>query len=264
MPYRMRQYQKIFIGIFLLLPVFLFATEKSNQHFWIKTKNTIANDYANFYSMNNLKCLFGEICISGIIANTNLDGDIQNWYQESIRNDNTNQFSRLAKPAGNVYEPIGIYAGLALLGGLTRHTTLGEAAYQSGTKSLRAIIVGAPVVGILQFALGASRPNEDNSRWHPFQDTNSVSGHAFMGAIPFLTISKMVEPLALKTILYIGSTATGLSRINDNKHYFSQVLAGWWFAYLAVNSVDREKGSKIKLSPTFSAYSWKMQLYFSF
>jgi len=259
----MKRSYKICILIFLLFPIHAITAGESKVSFVKNIGTTISEDYLKFYSLQNLKYLLGGICIAGISANTNVDHNIQNWFQEDIRNDDTNQFSKLAKPIGNVYEPLSIYAGLTLLGGLTKHTTPGAVAYQLGSKSLRAIMIGAPSVGILQFVLGASRPNEDNSHWHPFHDTNAVSGHAFMGAIPFLTISKMVEPVYLKTFFYVGSVATGLSRINDNKHYFSQALAGWWIAYLAVNSLDKEKEGKIKLNPTFSLDGWKMKLYFS-
>lgn len=38
---------------------------------------------------------------------------------------------------------------------------------------------------------------------------------------------------------YVGSGMAGLSRINDNHHYTSQVVLGWWIAYLAARSVNR-------------------------
>jgi len=256
----MRRSHKICILIFLLFPICLFAKENSKIESVRNITTTVSKDYLNFYSLQNLKYLFGGICIAGVSANTNVDRDIQDWYQRSVRNNETNQFSKVVKPVGNIYEPISIYAGFTLLGSLTKYTTVGAIAHEWGSKSLRAILVGAPVVGVLQYGLGASRPTEGSSKWHPFHDTNSVSGHAFMGAIPFLTISKMVKPLYLKTFFYIGSVATGLSRINDNKHYSSQVVAGWWIAYLAVTNLDWGKKQKVELCPFFFYDGWKIQL----
>ena len=34
-------------------------------------------------------------------------------------------------------------------------------------------------------------------------------------------------------------SATDWSRINDDGHYLSQAVLGWWIAYLAVESVNR-------------------------
>lgn len=260
----MRPFYKVYLMIFLLISAILFASDKSEESLVEKTKNIIWQDYVHFYSPPNLRYTFGGIFISGIFANTSFDGRIRNWFQESVRNDPTDQFSKVVKPIGNTYEPLSIYAGITLLGRLTKHTTIGSVVYEWGSNSLRAIIVGAPAVGVLQFTLGASRPNEGGSGWRPFHDNNAVSGHAFMGAIPFLTISRMIEPVYFKTLFYIGSTATAISRINDNKHYFSQTLAGWWIAYLAVNSLNIEKDGKVELHPSFLPNGWKMELCLSF
>jgi hypothetical protein len=62
-----------------------------------------------------------------------------------------------------------------------------------------------------------------------------------------LTAAKMTDNPFLKYPLYVGSTLTGLSRINDNKHYFSQAVLGWWIAFLAVNSVA---GKKVVFAPS--------------
>ena len=210
-----RQFYRISILIFLIIPFYLFANGNSKVGFIKSTIKTISADYRHFYSPKNLKYILGGFFIAGISANTNIDRDIRDWYQQSIRNNTTDQFSKVVKPIGNIFEPLSIYAGFTLLGSLTKHTTLGRITYELGSKSLRAIIVGAPMVGILQYGLGASRPNEGGSGWRPFHDTNSVSGHAFMGAIPFLTISKMVKPKYLKFLFYMSSFATGLSRIKS-------------------------------------------------
>lgn len=255
---------RIYFLIFLILPFYLLAQKNSKIGFINNITKTISTDYLNFYSPKNLKYLLGGFFLAGISANTNIDHDIRNWYQLSVRNDQTDQFSKIVKPIGNIYEPLSIYAGFTLLGSLTKHTTLGTTAYEIGSKSLRAIIVGAPMVGFLQYGLGASRPNEGSSKWHLFHDTNSVSGHAFLGAIPFLTTSKMVKSKYLKLLFYTGSFATGLSRINDNKHYLSQVAFGWWIAFLSVNSIDISEKSKIEFDPVYFCNGCRISLYLSF
>lgn len=258
----MAQLRQVFLLLFLLFPMHFLAAEKSEAAFVRNIAATILTDYSSFYSIKNLPYLFGGLGVSGILANTNADLRIQDWFQESVRNKRTDQFSKVVKPIGGKYEPVGIYAGAAILGYLARHTTSGTTAHEWGSKSLRAIIVGAPLVGVLQYGLGSSRPTERGSEWRPFQDTNGVSGHAFMGAIPFLTAAGMVESVYLKTVFYMASAATGLSRINDNKHYLSQALAGWWIACLAVKGLDIAKKPKAALNPTFLPDGWAMQLCF--
>jgi membrane-associated phospholipid phosphatase len=105
----------------------------------------------------------------------------------------------------------------------------------------------------LQNAIGASRPDEDDSRWRPFEDTNGVSGHSFMGAVPFITAAEMAENPYIRYSLYLGSMLCGWSRINDDRHYLSQAALGWWIAYLSVScckgAEKREKQVLIRASP---------------
>jgi membrane-associated phospholipid phosphatase len=112
--------------------------------------------------------------------------------------------------------------------------TIGE----FGNRSLRALAVGAPTVGVLQIGLGSGRPYTNDSHWHPFEHSNGVSGHAFVGAVPFLTAASMTDSVILKGLLVAGSFGPAWSRIQHDDHYFSQVLLGWAIAYLSVESVN--------------------------
>jgi len=91
-----------------------------------------------------------------------------------------------------------------------------------------------------QVCLGGDRPHDESigSRWRPFQYGHGVSGHAFVGAVPFITAAQMAENPWLKGGLYCLSVLPGWSRIEHDKHYLSQVGLGWWLAYLACSAVD--------------------------
>ncbi len=64
-----------------------------------------------------------------------------------------------------------------------------------GVYASRAYLVGAPAMLLMQNVTGGSRPEEmdHGSKWDPFHDDNGVSGHAFMGAVPFLTLANMYD-----------------------------------------------------------------------
>jgi len=65
-----------------------------------------------------------------------------------------------------------------------------------------------------------------------------VSGHAFVGAVPFLTLAKMAEnQKPLQVLAYALSVLTAWSRVNDNAHYTSQAILGWYMAYESVDAV---------------------------
>ena len=123
-------------------------------------------------------------------------------------------------------------------------------------RSLRGMLVGWPPLLALQYVTGASRPGESpsGSRWNPFEDNNGVSGHTFMGAVPLITAAKMARHPLWKAAFYLVSTWAGISRVNDDRHYLSQVLLGWWMAYVAATAVDRteQAAASFRLFPVVS------------
>ena len=218
-----------------------------------RIKDAIREDYKFFYSRENLWNLTIGIGMAGVVANTPIDEEIRDWYQESLRSKSTDSFSEKVKPFGDGRLTVPIYLGAVIFGELTDHTRLGSTIAEWGELSLRALLVGAPPMLFLQAALGAGRPEEGGSCWQPFKDNNAVSGHGFMGAIPFITAAKMTNSPYLKYSLYLASTLCALSRINDDAHYFSQAALGWWIAYLAVTSVKKTETErqKVVIAPAF-------------
>jgi hypothetical protein len=199
----------------------------------IKSFPNIKNDYENFYlSGDNLLRLGIGIGCAGLFANTSMDGDIQEFYQDNLRSEVTDDLSKIWKIPGDIFVTPPILLGTYLL---FKDSSAGDWAQ----KSLRALAVGAPSGLFLQRAIGSSRPSEGDSKWRPFNDANGLSGHAFTGAIPFITAAKMNENPYMKGLLYGLSVLPGLSRINDNEHYFSQAALGWYLALLSCNAVEK-------------------------
>lgn len=201
-------------------------------------QRVIRNDYRNFYSQKNLNRLILGFGLTAFMANTQLDCEIQDGYQSFIRGQTSNRLAGVFKPAGNGRIMVPVYCGTLLIGYLASKTAWGNLISIWGGRSLRMVMVGAPLVLFLQRATGGSRPYENDSSWRFFNDDNGVSGHSFMGSVPFLTAVKMVKPTWMKAVLYAGSTLTGLSRINDNQHYLSQVFFGYLIGILASDSVS--------------------------
>lgn len=233
------------VGMIMAVVVLLFVLP--NNVSWSQEKDgmlknittAVSQDYKNFYSLQNLGKLSIGIGVAGIVANTSIDKEIQHWYQESLRSECSDDFSEGVKLCGEGRLTIPLYCGAAILGELTEHTRLGSTVGEWGRYSLRTLLVGFPPMLFLQRALGASRPEEDDSYWQPFNDDNAVSGHSFMGAVPFITAARMADNLYIKYSLYVVSTLCGLSRVNDNDHYFSQSALGWWLAYVAATNIKK-------------------------
>jgi membrane-associated phospholipid phosphatase len=197
--------------------------------------------------------------VAALLANTTADGRIQNWYQNEVRYSETDNLAKYVKPFGNGRFTLPVYAGAALLGIVPLESGTVKTVSKWGQMSLRAILVGAPPMLTLQKALGASRPYENTSDWRFFKDNNAVSGHAFMGAIPFMTAARLAENNFIRYSFYLCSSLTALSRINDHKHYFSQSLLGWWIALLSVSSLSENsenRCNRISVYPTSDGFAF--------
>lgn len=200
----------------------------------------IRSDYRNYYCCVTMRDLCLGVAGGAVLANTSLDADFQGWYQRDVRSSGTDDFAAFWKVFGEGWIFVPAYAGLALVGGVFEDRPLVGGVGEFGDRVTRGYLVGVPPMVLMQYLLGGSRPGESGvgSQWKPFADTNGVSGHAFMGAVPFITAAKMCQNPWMKATLYTFSTLPAWSRINDDTHYLSQACLGWWMAYLACRAVD--------------------------
>lgn len=223
----------------------------------------VVSDHGYFYSSRSLSILGLTFGSGAVMAHTAIDRNLHDFVQDNVRNANSDEWTEalgLNKEIGNGFYTLPLFGVAAIAGRYYDDVGPVRDVGEWGERSLRTFVVGAPPLVAGQLLTGGSRPYElsqtaHNSHWHPFQDNNGVSGHAFMGAIPFLSVAKMAENPWVKGGFYVASTLPGLSRINDGAHYSSQVLLGWTLAYLASEAVDetfddgREKRSDWRLLP---------------
>jgi len=222
-----------------------------------RAADRITSDFRNLYSFDSAKN-FGVVLLgAGVLANTQMDQNFQNWYGKHVRSSFTDDMSIVAKQFGEGQYFIPIMATSAITyrffqqrRGLQEHP-LGEFT----ARTTRGYLVGAPALLAFQSLLGAGRPAFDEqhpscgtnvhhaSRWEPFRFANGVSGHAFIGAVPFITAAQMTDKPVVKGLFYALSTTTAWSRVNDDAHYLSQVILGWYLAYLSVRSVSQTESS---------------------
>ncbi|MFC1492627.1 phosphatase PAP2 family protein [candidate division KSB1 bacterium] len=201
----------------------------------------------DLYTDHNLLYMF---LISGTIANTNIDCEFRDHYQENIRSQGSDDFSRISKPLGEGLYVFPVYPAVYYLGKLTEN----ENVIKWAEFSMMAAVISAPGILTSQLILGGARPtNGTGSKWwgneHKF---NGASGHTWVAAVPFITAAKMTENRVLKCLLFILSASTGLSRVNDDAHYLSQVILGYTWAYLGVSNVLRNREVEGKYGMLFS------------
>lgn len=217
----------------------------------------IAADHCTYYSPEHAACLAAGFGVGATLAHTDADQDLQNSYQWNVRSNATDDAGQAAKIFGEGEYVVAAAGAAWAVGSLCEQTYAGDVAGQWGGRTLRSLIVGTPPMLLTQAATGASRPGESSaeSDWVPFHDSNGVSGHAYMGAVPFIVAAQLSDRPAAKAAFYTASVLPGLSRINDDDHYTSQVALGWWMAYMACRSVDRAERQQCWYEPTTTVTS---------
>ena len=215
----------------------------------------VLEDYRNFYSCESLTCITAAFGAGALMANTGFDTTMQNAWQEGVRPTDVGTFFSDCKVLGEGKYALPIFGAAALTGVVLEGQPAGDIVGEWGSRSLRIFVVGAPPLYVLQMATGASRPGESSagSDWHLWNDNNGVSGHAFVGAVPFLAAAEMVENPLAKGTLYVCSTFVGFSRMTDNAHYPSQIFLGWYLAWASSMAVNRTEthfaGMEVRVVP---------------
>lgn len=187
------------------------------------------------YSRRSFLRLGGGLVAAGVLAYSGLDEAVERWHTGSIRSTGTDRFSHLLKFFGERFW----FLNWALVG-------VADAWWRSnsfsrwGRKNFEAMVVGLPVLWTVQRGLGANRPSSDDGspRWRPLNAANSASGHTFMAAVPWMNLARRSGLPPVRGAAWLGSALTGWSRMNDRKHYLSQVVLGWTIAWNATAAVD--------------------------
>lgn len=218
--------------------------------------HVVVEDYHNFYGCESLAGLTAAFGAGALMANTGFDETMQQAWQKSVTPSDLGTFFSGCKDIGEGRYVLSIASVAAVTGYVFEGMPAGDLVGEWGTRSLRMFVVGAPPVYVMQLATGGSRPTDDSSvgsGWKFFQDDNGVSGHAFIGAIPFLAAAGMCEDPWVKGGLYVCSTFVGFSRITDDAHYPSQAFLGWYIAFASMVALDRTDlhvaGMEVELVP---------------
>lgn len=189
------------------------------------------------YSRRSFLRLGGAMATAGVLAYSGVDQTVNDFHSGSVRSAGTDKLSHLVNPFGERFW----FLNWLLVGVVDAWVRSGPFS-RWGRSNFEAMVVGLPVLWTVQRGLGANRPSDEgpDPRWRPMADDNAASGHAFISAIPWLTLARRTGNLPTRWGARAASTLTGWSRINDRKHYLSQVILGWTIAWNAVEAVNGE------------------------
>lgn len=134
--------------------------------------------------------------------------------------------------------------------GLTAGYLAAEIAGSDGTKGTvvragAAAALATGLVGGVKFAFGRERPYAAGTsfEFRPFSGASSFpSGHTAVAFALATAVADRTDDPWSDYVLYGAATLTALSRVNDNKHWVSDVLAGGLLGHLSARWVSRRMG----------------------
>ena len=132
----------------------------------------------------------------------------------------------------------------------------GEIAGSDGLKGtiLRAGAAAAIATGVssgLKYTIGRNRPDiaGGNFEFRPFSGSNSFpSGHTAAAFAIATAVADQTTDGWSDYVLYGAATLTAMSRINDNRHWTSDVLVGGLIGHLSGRWVSKQMGP-VRVAP---------------
>ena len=165
------------------------------------------------------------VLVVGAIATASLaDGAVNDWVQDH-RTPQSDDLAHIFRYGGEPEVVLGIPGGILVAG-----TIAGRPEVQrSGGRVLLSIIAAGLTTSVLKVGTGRYRPAETDNPYifKPFSGHDSFpSGHVTMAFALATSLSHEIKNGWVSAALYTFATGTAWSRLNDERHWFSDVLAG--------------------------------------
>ena len=138
----------------------LAADEPLWQRMWDREVPKVCADYRNYYSWSTAGYMLVGFGLAAGIANSDLDGEFQAWYQQHVHSTESDRIAKAWKPFGQGQYTIPLAVMLMLLndtGWLDDRPVFHEIG-EWGDRVARAYLVGAAPMLVMQEVTGGSRP----------------------------------------------------------------------------------------------------------
>jgi len=177
------------------------------------------------------------------------DQSVKDFFQEN-RSASLDKFSR------NFLEPFGGNYSLLVMSGFMAHGLLAKNSKSVSTAliSLESFLLASVVVRIPKTLVGRDRPDVANDQFQfkgPFHGNSFPSGHTTaVFSVASVIATQYRDTKWVPFVAYSVASMVGLSRIYDNKHWLSDVVAGAAIGTLVGNLVSNRKSeSRLTLVP---------------
>jgi membrane-associated phospholipid phosphatase len=209
-----------------------------------------------------LRWWHGAVVLGGLSALMLLDHSSQDYFQRnrSTRSDDVaGALRHFGQPEVFGTVTLGLL-GAGLISGND------DVARAGGRLAATLALAGVTATG-LKYAMGRPRPNEssDVDGFEPFSGQDAMpSGHTTVAFAFATALADDVHRTWASVGLYTIATGVGWSRMNDNKHWLSDVVAG---AVIGVSSAKLVNGRwrifnlrppRVLLGPRYAGLAWQL------
>ncbi len=176
---------------------------------------------------------------AGTLTLVAFDPKIRDWTQDH-RTDLSGDISHLFERAGDGGYLLGLTAALYAAGEIWHNRGLRKTALLS----VESLATASALAAVMKFVAGRARPRtgEDQLTFRMFSassDYNSFpSGHTAAAFAVATTIADQTRSMPLDILAYGAATLVGLSRIHDNQHWSSSVLASAALGYFVAKKIS--------------------------
>ena len=199
-----------------------------------------------------------------------VDDNIQDWVQDN-RNSTSDDISSLVTELGdgkNVLPPLALFY-------LYGHLLKDEKAKRTSIECVESFLTSGIFVQILKVSAHRKRPNKSDSadEWDGpgfyLSDLSFPSGHSSTAfSIATVIATEYRNKPLVPPIAYGVAALTALSRINDDKHWASDVFMGSAIGYFSAKAVlnlhDDEDESGLSFVPAFDRDGVALYLFYEF
>ena len=183
-----------------------------------------------------------EAAVSGLVLFATAFGDegLQEEVQD-FRSSGTNSLARVGNAFGSPFFVFPVIGVGYLAGRLSDNSSLTRLSVRAGT----AVVLSSGIATVLKYSIGRTRPFQggDSDHFRPFSgETSFPSGHTTLAFTLATIIADETKDSWSDVALYSAATLTGFARMNDDRHWASDVLAGALIGHLTARWVDRRGG----------------------
>jgi membrane-associated phospholipid phosphatase len=174
--------------------------------------------------VHNIRWWEAAIAVGAIGAVSLADRRVDDWVQ-GRRSSRSDDIARVFHYGGEPQIVFGVPGAILAAGfvGGSKHLQ------RSGGRVLASVVAAGLATGALKETTGRFRPDETTDQYvfRPFSNRDAFpSGHSTMAFALATSLSAEIHRPWATALLYAGATGTAWSRLNDHKHWLSDVLAG--------------------------------------